>query len=139
MYAYLDGIWSITTVDNGITSCSTLSKSFGYSNIPYRVPITENSHFPIASNSKLFTAVAIYQLHEDGKLDVDADIATMSDASDFANFDLPQTQKLCPQVSRSSSHDAIKCEKMTLRHILSMSAGIYPALRCDVKPATKSQ
>lgn len=47
------------------------SNSYGYSNIDKKEKITEKSQFPIASVSKTFTAVAILQLKQKGKLNID--------------------------------------------------------------------
>ena len=45
-------------------------KSFGYADIQNKIPNTENTLFQIASVSKLFTAIAILQLEEQKKLNL---------------------------------------------------------------------
>ena len=50
------------------------NKSFGYANLENKVPATENTHYLLASVSKLVTAVAVMQLHEKGKINIDDDI-----------------------------------------------------------------
>src|SRR5271154_1607721 len=47
------------------------SKGFGFANLQAKLPMTASTKFRIASNSKLFTAIAIMQLREDGKLRLD--------------------------------------------------------------------
>jgi D-alanyl-D-alanine carboxypeptidase len=47
------------------------SKGFGFANIQAKQPMTAATKFRIASNSKLFTAIAIMQLREEGKLRLD--------------------------------------------------------------------
>jgi D-alanyl-D-alanine carboxypeptidase len=47
------------------------SKGFGFADIKAKLPITATTKFRIASNSKLFTAIAIMQLREEGKLGLD--------------------------------------------------------------------
>ncbi|MDP9179735.1 MAG: beta-lactamase family protein [Gemmatimonadota bacterium] len=47
------------------------SKGFGFADINAKVPMTATTEFRMASNSKLFTAVAIMQLREEGKLRLD--------------------------------------------------------------------
>lgn len=47
------------------------SKGFGYANVEQKRPITGQTRFRIASNSKLFAAIAIMQLREAGKLRLD--------------------------------------------------------------------
>lgn len=47
------------------------SKGFGYADIKNRVPMTPQVKFRIASHSKMFAAIAIMQLREEGKLRLD--------------------------------------------------------------------
>lgn len=47
------------------------SKGFGYANLEQKRPMTGQTRFRIASNSKLFAAIAIMQLREAGKLRLD--------------------------------------------------------------------
>lgn len=50
------------------------SKTYGYANLEFDIRLQRNSSFKIASMSKQFTAVAIMQLVEQGKLDLEDDI-----------------------------------------------------------------
>jgi hypothetical protein len=144
-YKFLDGVSPLTAVDSvkksnsashpGVRTTSTRSTtnapSFGYSDIPNSIPMPTNSHFPIGS------AVAIYQLAEQGKLDnVTADVSTMLDRQDFENFGWGRhtIRKLCPQLSYGWS-----CQRITLEHLLSMSSSIYPELKCQVTTSTSQQ
>ncbi len=47
------------------------SKGFGFSDVKLRVPMTAATKFRIASHSKLFNAIAVMQLREEGKLRLD--------------------------------------------------------------------
>lgn len=47
------------------------SKGFGFADTAARIPMTPQTKFRMASNSKLFAAIAIMQLREDGKLRLD--------------------------------------------------------------------
>jgi CubicO group peptidase (beta-lactamase class C family) len=47
------------------------SKGFGFADVKNRVPMTPQVKFRIASHSKMFAAVAIMQLREEGKLRLD--------------------------------------------------------------------
>jgi CubicO group peptidase (beta-lactamase class C family) len=47
------------------------SRGFGYADIATKKRMTEQTRFRIASNSKLFAAIAILQLREAGKLRLD--------------------------------------------------------------------
>ena len=51
------------------------SKGFGFADLKNKVPVTPETNFRIASNSKLFTAIAIMQLREEGKLRLDDPVA----------------------------------------------------------------
>lgn len=156
-----DGSVFSTTATAATTTMTSRIKTFGRSNIPYDIPMSRDSRFPIASNSKLYTAVAIYQLAERGKLDVTADIATMLDEEDFAKFgwddddddDVKEgkvergiatgrlgggsgssAKKFCPHLVNDT-----KCQKITLQNLLSMSSGIYPQLNCDAPEPSPGQ
>jgi CubicO group peptidase (beta-lactamase class C family) len=47
------------------------SKGFGFADVAAKRPMTADTKFRIASNSKLFTTIAIMQLREEGKLRLD--------------------------------------------------------------------
>jgi len=57
----------------GVVSDQTLVwvKGFGLANVASKVPMTPQTKFRMASHSKLFTATAIMQLREQGKLHLD--------------------------------------------------------------------
>ena len=50
-------------------------KGFGFADIGAKVPMTPATKFRMASHSKLFTAIAIMQLREEGKLRLDDPVA----------------------------------------------------------------
>ncbi|MSU34366.1 MAG: class A beta-lactamase-related serine hydrolase [Pedosphaera sp.] len=47
------------------------SKGFGFADVQAKLPMTATTKFRVASNSKLFAAIAIMQLREDGKVGLD--------------------------------------------------------------------
>ncbi|MBQ9441904.1 MAG: beta-lactamase family protein [Selenomonadaceae bacterium] len=55
---------------------------FGKRNLEKNLPVTENTKFRVASVSKIFTALTILQLVEQGKINLD------EDASEYLNFKL---------------------------------------------------
>jgi CubicO group peptidase (beta-lactamase class C family) len=57
----------------GVVSDQTLvwTKAFGLANTAQKIPMTPQTKFRMASHSKLFTATAIMQLREQGKLHLD--------------------------------------------------------------------
>ncbi len=49
----------------------------GWADRDKRIPVTAETHFRAGSISKTFVALALVQLYEDGKLDLDADVAAL--------------------------------------------------------------
>lgn len=52
------------------------ARSFGMANLPFRVPISRQTKYKVASITKLFTSVLILQLHEQGRIDLNKTIGT---------------------------------------------------------------
>ncbi|MGO9932476.1 MAG: serine hydrolase domain-containing protein [Steroidobacteraceae bacterium] len=74
--AWMDGqiaYRGIPGVAVGVVSDQNLIwfKGFGFADIKAKLPMTAITKFRMASNSKLFTAIAIMQLREEGKLGLD--------------------------------------------------------------------
>lgn len=65
---------TIAVVD--VDSDFTWTQGFGYANVANQVPVTEYTLFSVGSTAKMFTAVAIMQLVEEGILDLDEPIVT---------------------------------------------------------------
>lgn len=64
-------------------------KGYGYANLDKKVPVTLDSRFRIASITKTFTAVAILQLYDAGKLRLDDPISQYLDWFDLQYPDAP--------------------------------------------------
>ncbi|CAK9020355.1 unnamed protein product [Durusdinium trenchii] len=94
-------------------------KEYGFLNIPYKDPMPADAIFPVASNTKLYVAVALYQLQEAGKVDLNASIADYLNAKDLKNFGMHGTRKYCPKVAGSS-----ECQVVRFVDLLAMSSGI---------------
>lgn len=62
----------IAVVQNGKI---VLSKSYGLANVADQIAVQSNTIFPINSNTKIFTGVAVMQLVEQGKIKLDAPIS----------------------------------------------------------------
>lgn len=56
-----------------------LSESLGWANVENRVPVTDQTLFPINSATKAFTGVAVMQLVEVGQVDLDAPVSRYLD------------------------------------------------------------
>ncbi|MEI7849297.1 MAG: serine hydrolase [Chloroflexota bacterium] len=68
------------------------SKGYGYADIEKQIPFTENSLLTTASLGKLFTAVGVLQLNQQGRLDLQADIRPyFKDFKLNTHFDDPLT------------------------------------------------
>lgn len=76
-------------------------KSFGFANLPFKVPNTPATRYKVASITKAFTSVLTLQLYESGKIDLDAPIKTY----------LPDYKG--------------EGEKVTVRQLLNMTTGMH--------------
>ena len=80
----------------------------GYSD-PYESRLVEvDTRYPVASNTKLYAALSLYQLQEAGKLNVSDSIADYLTAEDFVNFGLSNVTRYCPLLpgSAKQSHSS---------------------------------
>ena len=87
-----------------------LARGYGYRNIEKKLPVTPNTLFQIASNTKLFTATAIGFLVEDGKLDWDKPIKRYVPQIQFYNDELNNNVTIRDMLSHRtgiSRHDNI--------------------------------
>ena len=82
--------WNAPGVGVGIVVGDTLvfAKGYGYRDFEKKLPVTPTTLFPIASNTKLFTAVAAGLLVEEGKLTWDQPIRDAIPAIRFCNNEL---------------------------------------------------
>src|SRR5882724_3012705 len=85
--------WNAPGIGVGIVVNDKLvfAKGYGYRDYEKKLPITANTLFPIASNTKLFTAVAAGFLVEEGKLTWDNPIRESVPTIDFYNSSLNNT------------------------------------------------
>ncbi len=67
----------------------TYHKSFGFTNLERSNPVTNASHFSIASITKLFTAIATLQLIEEGKFQLTDNLETL-----LPQYDIPNSKKI---------------------------------------------
>lgn len=95
-------------------------KEYGFLNVPYQDPMPSDAVFPIASNTKLYVALALYQLQEAGKVDLNRSVAEYLDASDFERFGMPGRTTYCPKVKGGKG----ECQVVRFVELLAMSSGI---------------
>jgi CubicO group peptidase (beta-lactamase class C family) len=85
-----------------------LAKGYGYADFAAKKPVVaEQTLFRPGSISKVFTAIAVMQLVEQGKLDLDRDV------NEYLDFAIPKTYE----------------EPVTLRRILTHTAGFEETLK----------
>ena len=81
------------------------AKGFGFANVEKKQPTTPDTLYRIASHSKLFTAIAIMQLRDQGKLRLDDPV-----------------KKHLPEFKIGITHP--EARPITVRHLLTHSSGI---------------
>lgn len=104
--------WNVPGCGIGIVVKDKLvfSKGYGYRDLEKKLPVTTNTLFQIASNTKLFTATAIGLLVEDGKLDWDKPIKKYVPQIQFLNDELNTNVTIRDMLSHRtgiSRHDNI--------------------------------
>jgi CubicO group peptidase (beta-lactamase class C family) len=82
--------WNIPGLALGIVYKDQLiyGKGYGYRDLEKKLPVETTTLFPIASNTKLFTATAACMLAEEGKLNLDRPVKNYLPAINFNNDEL---------------------------------------------------
>jgi CubicO group peptidase (beta-lactamase class C family) len=104
--------WNVPGIGVGIVVGDKLvfAKGYGYRDYGAKLPFTPNTLYQIASNSKLFTAVAAGLLVEEGKLTWDKPVRDSVPAIHFYNDYLDQTVTLRDMLGHRTGitrHDSI--------------------------------
>ncbi len=104
--------WNVPGCGIGIIVKDKLvfAKGYGYRDLENKLPVTPNTLFQIASNTKLFTATAVGFLVEEGKLDWDKPIKNYVPQIQFYNNELNANVTIRDMLSHRtgiSRHDAI--------------------------------
>ncbi len=104
--------WNVPGVCVGIVVKDklTFAKGYGYRDYEKKLPVTPNTLFQIASNTKLFTATAIGMLVEEKKLEWDKPIRDYVPLVQFHNDDLNNTVTIRDMLAHRtgiSRHDMI--------------------------------
>ena len=98
-----------------------VSVQVGFADFEAKIPLQYDTRYAIASNTKLYVAVSLYQLHERGLINITSSIANYLDAADFAKFGHPNLTRYCPVIFGDLSN---KCQTITFVQLLDMSSGI---------------
>src|SRR5216683_3886793 len=104
--------WNAPGIGVGIVVGDKLvfAKGYGYRDYEKKLPFTPNTLYQIASNSKLFTAVAAGLLVEEGKLTWDKPVRESVPSIQFSNDSLNSTVTLRDMLSHRmgiTRHDTI--------------------------------
>ena len=104
--------WNMPGVGVGIVKNGKLVfvKGYGYRDYAKKLPITANTLFQVASNTKLFTATSVGLLVEEGKLDWDKPIKNAVPSIQFYNNELNNTITIRDMLSHRTGvtrHDLI--------------------------------
>lgn len=104
--------WNVPGIGVGIVVKDKLvfAKGYGYRDYGKKLPYTPTTTQPIASNTKLFTAVAAGLLIDEGKLDWDKPIRQYVPSIKFYNDDLDRTVTVRDMLSHRTGitrHDLI--------------------------------
>jgi CubicO group peptidase (beta-lactamase class C family) len=113
--SYMDNIlkdWNIAGAGIGIVYKNKLvfAKGYGYREFEQKLPVTPKTLYQIASNTKLFTAVSVGMLVEQGNLDWDKPIHNYVPSIEFYNNDLNNSITIRDMLSHRtgiSRHDLI--------------------------------
>lgn len=104
--------WNVPGCGIGIVVKDKLvfARGYGYRDLEKKLPVTPNTLFQIASNTKLFTATAVGFLVEEGKIDWDKPIKTYVPQIQFYNDELNSSVTVRDMLSHRtgiSRHDGI--------------------------------
>ncbi|MEM7593423.1 MAG: serine hydrolase [Cyanobacteria bacterium P01_A01_bin.83] len=120
--AYMEQLledWNAPGVGVGIVAGDKLvyAQGYGYRNYQEKLSFTAKTLFPIASNTKLFTAIAAGMLVEEGKLNWDEPIRDAVPAIRFYNNELNNTVTLRDMLAHRTGitrHDGIWYQRDSL-------------------------
>jgi CubicO group peptidase (beta-lactamase class C family) len=135
---YIDSLmksWNIPGLALGIVYKDQLifSKGYGYRDIEKRLPVESTTIFPIASNTKLFTATAACMLADEGKLHLDKSVRSYLPSLHFYNDELDANVTLRDLLSHRTGlprYDGIwVASPFTRKELIGKVAHMKPQLR----------
>ena len=83
----------------GSATNTVYKQAFGKFDYQFDIPMTKDARFPVASNTKLYVAISMYQLQEAGKVNLSHNVADYLDANDFKNFGITNQTTYCPHLA----------------------------------------
>ncbi|KAK9831790.1 hypothetical protein WJX74_009385 [Apatococcus lobatus] len=134
-HSLLDGFASAATalkLFSGVVSVTSretvFSKAYGSEVIESEAPLQTGAIFPVASNTKLFTAVAVHQLIDRGIIAWEDPVSKYMRPADFN-----RTVAFCPHVHAADTNSKATnsaCDTPSVRQLLAMSSGIIDLASC---------
>ena len=110
----------------------TWVKAFGYADVENKTPATENSAYRIASTTKTMTAMAVVQLAERGKLNLDAEIQTY--VPDFPKQKWPVTvRQLLTHLGSIQSSSGLGPDQVSMKDLVARIS----ATPVTIEPGTR--
>ncbi|HEU5248411.1 MAG TPA: serine hydrolase domain-containing protein [Thermoanaerobaculia bacterium] len=118
---HIPGLSAVVVRDGRVV----FQRGFGFGNLEKRVRATPDTPYNIASVTKPLSAVVALELVEEGKLDLDR---RLEYNREFAEF--------CEEFGRQDSIFSrdLRCEELTLRHLLSHTVSGAPGQRFSYNP-----
>jgi CubicO group peptidase (beta-lactamase class C family) len=125
-----DGVVQVSINDSVVYQVAS-----GLADEEFAVSMAQNSIFPVASNTKLFVSVALYQLQERGRVNLSQPVNAYLNQTDFINFGFANQTTWCPRVRGAAPQSP--CENITFVQLLHMGSGFADSFNCDnVDPAS---
>lgn len=128
---YLDSAWSAYVAVNsipdgaGVAMYISVNREYQFFKTHLDESVTENSHFRIANNTKIFTAAAIMLLHQQGKLNINDKIIDI----------IPYKNK--PYIPKTPNFNLPFKDRITIKQLLQHIAGVYDVFIDDIPDTVK--
>ena len=115
------------------------AEGFGYANLEKKIPATSETPYNIASLTKTFSAAVLIKLVEEGRLDLDAELAVLLEKKDLERGDrtFHGYSEACRKIKKASLNPFFRypsllrdyrceSERITVRHLLTHTAQGVP-------------
>ena len=111
----------VASIRKGSPTNVLWAEAFGTLDFRGSIPMSVTSRFPVASNTKVYVAISLYQLQERGLVDLSRPVQDYITQADMAAFGYPSESTYCPVVAGDKTNT---CRNITFTQLLSMQACI---------------
>ncbi len=133
---YIDSLmreWNVPGLALGIVYKDQLiyKKGYGYRNLDKKLPVETTTLFPIASNTKLFTATAASMLAAEGTLVLDKPVRNYMPSLNFSNDELNAKVTLRDMLSHRTGlprYDGIRASSLIRKEVIAKVSFMKPQL-----------